>query len=167
MLLERGYVMFTKILYAAALLGLAASFAKDREKTRLALKKAWRSFENILPSVLAILLFIGFILTFLDAEAISKLIGADSGILGMVIAAVVGCITLIPGFVAFPLAASLLAAGAGYAQIAIFISTLMMVGVATLPLEIKCFGRRVAIKRNALSLVLAVITSCVIGGLLS
>ena len=53
----------------------------------------------------------------------------------MVIAAVVGCITLIPGFVAFPLAASLVKAGAGYGQIAMFVSTLMMVGVATFPLE--------------------------------
>ena len=155
--------MFTKFLYGAAILWLLISFVKDKEKTKLALKKAWRSFENILPSVLAILLLIGFILTFLDAQAISSLLGSGSGILGMVIAAAVGCVTLIPGFVAFPLAASLLAAGAGYAQIAIFISTLMMVGVATLPLEIKCFGKRAAIKRNVLSLIFALITSCVVG----
>ena len=98
--------MFTKILYGAAILGLMISFVKDREKTKLVLKKAWRSLENILPSILAILLLIGFILTFLDAQAISKLLGTDSGAFGMVIAAVVGCVTLIPGFVAFPLAAS-------------------------------------------------------------
>lgn len=155
--------MFTKILYGAAAVGLFISFMKDRSKTRLALKKAWRSFENILPSVLAVLLLIGLILTLLDEQAISKLLGADSGILGMVIAAVIGCITLIPGFVAFPLAASLLAAGAGYAQIAVFISTLMMVGIATLPLEIQYFGKRIAAKRNILSLIFAIITSCIIG----
>lgn len=143
------------------------SFSKDKAKTKLALKKAWRSFENILPSVLTILFLIGFVLTFLDAQVISKLLGANSGILGMVIAATVGCITLIPGFVAFPLAASLLAAGAGYPQIAIFISTLMMVGIATLPLEMKCFGKRVALKRNMLSLILAVITSCMVGMIMS
>ena len=74
-----------------------------------------------------------------------------------------GCITLIPGFVAFPLAASLLAAGAGYAQIAVFISTLMMVGIATLPLEIKYFGRKTALKRNVLALISAMLTSSVIG----
>lgn len=155
--------IFTKILYGSALLWLLISFVKDKEKTKIALKKAWRSFENILPSILAILLLIGFILTFLDAQIISKLLGTDSGVLGMVIAAAVGCITLIPGFVAFPFAASLLSAGAGYAQIAIFISTLMMVGIATLPLEIRCFGKRIALKRNILSLIFAVITSCVIG----
>lgn len=155
--------MFTKVLYGIALLWLLVSFIKDKGKTKLALKKAWRSFENILPSVLAVLLLIGFILTLLDAQAISMLLGTDSGIIGMVTAAFVGCITLIPGFVAFPLAASLLAAGAGYAQIAIFISTLMMVGAATLPLEIRYFGKRVAIKRNLLSLLCAIITSCLIG----
>ena len=152
-----------KILYGIAFLWLFISFLKDKEKTKLALKKAWRSFENILPSVLTVLLLIGFILTLLDVQTISKLLGTDSGIIGMIIAAVVGCITLIPGFVAFPLAASLLAAGAGYAQIAIFISTLMMVGIATLPLEIRYFGKRAAMKRNILSLLFAIITSCVIG----
>lgn len=85
------------------------------------------------------------------------------GAWGMFVAAVIGCVTLIPGFVAFPLAASLLRAGAGYAQISIFISTLMMVGVATFPLEEKYFGRLTAFKRNSLSLAIAIITSCVIG----
>ena len=155
--------MFTKILYGAAAIGVFVSFMKDRSKTKLALKKAWKSFENILPSVLTVLLLIGFVLTLLDEQAISKLLGADSGILGMAIAAVIGCVTLIPGFVAFPLAASLVAAGAGYAQIAVFISTLMMVGVATLPLEIQYFGKRVAAKRNILSLIFAIITSCIVG----
>lgn len=60
--------------------------------------------------MLAILLLIGFILPFLNPQTISRLLGADSGALGMVIAAAVGCVTLIPGFVAFPLAASLPAA---------------------------------------------------------
>ena len=159
--------MFTKFLYGAAILGLLLSYVKDKAKTKLALKKAWRSFENILPSILVILLLIGFIFAFLDAQAISKLLGTDSGLLGMIIATVVGCITLIPGFVAFPLANSLLTAGAGYAQIAIFISTLMMVGIATLPLEIKCFGKRIALKRNILSLILAVVTSCIVGVIMS
>lgn len=155
--------MFTVILYSAALIWLGFSFYKDPRKAKTALKKAWKSFENILPSMLSILLLIGLILTLLDERTISMLLGTDSGIMGMIIAAVIGCITLIPGFVAFPLAASLLAAGAGYAQIAIFVSTLMMVGVATLPLEIKYFGRHVAMKRNALSLLCAIITSCLIG----
>lgn len=158
--------MFTKVLYGIVAVWLLISFFKDKKKTKLALKKAWKSFENILPSVLTVLMLIGFILTVLDAQTISRLLGADSGVLGMLIAAVVGCVTLIPGFVAFPLAASLVAAGAGYAQVAIFVSTLMMVGVATFPLEAKYFGKPAAMKRNLFSLIAAVLTSCVIGGIM-
>lgn len=155
--------MFTKILYAVALLWLVFSFIKDRGKAETALKKAWKSFENILPSVLVVLILIGFILTLLDAETISKLLGAESGVIGLCIAAVIGSVTLIPGFVAFPLAASLVSAGAGYAQIAVFISTLMMVGIATFPLEAQYFGKRAAFKRNILSFIVAVITSLIVG----
>ncbi|MCI9003337.1 MAG: permease [Oscillibacter sp.] len=101
--------MFTKVLYAA-ILYLLISYAEDKGKAKLALKKAWRSFGSILPSEPAILLLCGFILTFLNLQTISRLLGADSRALGMVIAAAVGCAALIPGFAAFPLAASLLAA---------------------------------------------------------
>lgn len=156
--------MFTEVLYTAAILWLILSFFKDRTKTVTALTKAWKSFENILPSVLTVLILIGFVLTLLDAENISKLLGSESGILGLCIAAAIGSVTLIPGFVAFPLAASLVSAGAGYAQIAIFISTLMMIGVATFPLEAKYFGKPTALKRNILSLLVAMITSLLIGG---
>lgn len=158
--------MFTKILYLISISCLLLSFFKDKDKTKIALKKAWKSFENILPAVGTVLLLIGFALTFLDAQTISRLLGADSGIKGMLIAGAIGCITLIPGFVAFPLAASLLSAGAGYGQLAIFISTLMMVGLATLPLEIKYFGKKMAIKRNVLFLVFAIFTSIIIGWLM-
>lgn len=155
--------MFTKVLYTGTFIWICFSFYKDRQKTMMALKKSWKSFENILPSVLSILLVIGLILTFLNAETISKLLGKESGIIGLSIAAVIGSITLIPGFVALPLASSLLHAGAGYAQIAAFISTLMMVGVATFPMEAKYFGKCTAIKRNVFSFLAAVITSFVIG----
>ena len=155
--------MFTVVLYSSALLLLIFSFFRNREKTKSALKKAWRSFENILPSMLSILLMIGLILSVLNEKTISRLIGTQSGALGMIIAAVIGCITLLPGYVAIPLAASLVQAGAGYAQIAIFISTLMMVGVATFPLEVNYFGRKIALKRNALSLTVAIISASLIG----
>lgn len=48
--------MFTKILYIAVVVWLAVSFSKDKNKTKLALKKAWKSFENILPLVLAFIM---------------------------------------------------------------------------------------------------------------
>ena len=159
--------MFTVILYCLAGIGLAVSFAKDRAKTKKALLKAWKSFENILPQLLTVLIIIGIALTVLSPETISNLLGTRSGVWGILAAALLGSITLIPGFVAFPLAAALLKNGAGYMQIAAFVSTLMMVGVITLPLEMKTFGRRASIIRNASAFVFSLIAAFVVGTVLS
>ncbi len=155
--------VFTYILYGLAGAGLAVSFFKDRKKTKAALLKAWKAFENILPQLLIILVIIGLTLSILSPETISKLLGTESGVLGVLGAALIGSITLIPGFVAFPLAAALLKSGAGYMQIAAFVSTLMMVGIVTMPLEIKTFGKRVTIIRNISAFVFSLIAAVVIG----
>ena len=161
-----GGAMSAIALYAATAILLGVSFAKNRQKTAQALKKAWKAFEGILPQLLSILLLIGFTLAVLDEAAVSRLLGVESGVTGMAIAAFIGSATLIPGFIAFPLSASLLAAGAGYGQIAMFLTTLMMVGVVTLPLEAKYFGKRLALERNILALIYAVVASFAVGALL-
>ena len=159
--------MFTYILYGLAVALLLISFLKDRKKTKMALKKAWKSFENILPQFLAILLLIGVMLTVLSPEAISSLIGRETGWLGVLAAALIGSITLIPGFVAFPLAAALLNNGAGLVQIAVFVSTLMMVGIVTMPVEMKYFGKRATLTRNGFAFIFSVMIALVIGGVLA
>ena len=156
--------MFTYIIYGMAILGLLISWFKSKEKTKMALRKAWKSFENILPQFLAILMIIGLLLAILSPETIGKLMGSEAGIGGVFLALLIGSITLMPGFVAFPLAVALLNNGAGYMQIAAFISSLMMVGIITMPLEIKTFGKKAAIIRNAGALVFSFIVAIVIGG---
>lgn len=145
----------------ASLLGF--SFFKDKKKTKMALKKAWKAFENILPEFLVVILFVGILLAVINPEMISKIIGSDSGWFGVILAAVVGAITLIPGFVAFPTAAMLLNSGAGYMQIGAFVSTLMMVGVVTMPVEIKYFGKKLTFYRNLLAFLFSFIVAYVIG----
>lgn len=156
----------TKVFYGLAITSLILSFCKDKQKTKMALKKAFKSFENILPQLSAILLLIGLLLSILTPEQISLLLGNKSGWFGVIIASVIGAITLIPGFVAFPLAAALLQSGAGYMQIAAFVSTLMMVGVVTIPVEIKYFGKKATIIRNSLAFVFSLIVAAIMGVLL-
>ncbi|ADG81865.1 hypothetical protein [Thermincola potens] len=150
------------ILYGLAIVGLLYSFAKDRKKTKMAVLKAWKSFANLAPQLLAILMFVGISLAILSPATISRLMGEKSGIIGIIIASVVGSVTLIPGFVAFPLAAALLKGGAGYPQIAAFVSTLMAVGIVTLPTEIKYFNKTVALLRNSFAFLVAMIFTVII-----
>lgn len=141
---------------------LGVSWWKNRERTRLALRTAWRSFENILPQFLGVLLFTGILLSVTQPETISAVIGKDSGWLGTVGAALVGSFTLIPGFVAFPMAALLLQNGAGYMQIGAFVSTLMMVGVVTFPMERLYFGTRITILRNTAAFLFSFLVAAII-----
>jgi len=120
-------------------------------------------FRNILAPFLNILIMVSVLLYLIPPSVISRYLGPDSGIMGLGIAAVVGSITLIPGFISYPIAAGLIKQGASYTVVATFMTTLMMVGVVTLPLEIKYFGRRVAITRNLLNFVAAIFIGLVVG----
>jgi len=153
----------TSVLYIISIVAVLISILKSKEKTLLAFKKAWKSFENILPQFLSILLMIGMMLAILTPNQISRLIGNESGWLGVLVAALIGSITLIPGFVAFPLAAALLQSGAGYMQISAFISTLMMVGIVTLPVEISYFGKKATLVRNISAFIFSLVVAFVMG----
>ena len=159
--------MHSKIFYSLAVILLTISFFKDKAKARKSLVKAWKSFENILPQMLGMITSIGIIIALFSPDTISKIIGSSSGWLGVFIAAIIGSITLIPAFVAFPMAAILLQNGAGYMQISAFASTLTMVGILTLPLEIKFFGKKFTIMRNSLAFILSFFVAFVIGKVVS
>lgn len=157
------------LLYGIVIVLLLVSLSQDRKKTKVALKKAWKSFENILPQFLSIILLVGLLLAIINPQYISTLIGSSSGWWGTVLAGTVGAITLIPGFVAFPTAAILMKGGAGVMQVGAFVSSLMMVGIVTLPLEIQYFGKKAALIRNVsayiFSFIVAFIISKVVMGL--
>lgn len=145
--------MDTILLYIIAMVFFIVSFLKDRKKTKMALLKGLKSLEGILPQFLVVVILIAISLSVLKTETISRFIGESSGLAGMLVASLVGAITLIPGFVAFPAAGELLHHGAGTLQIAAFVSSLMMVGIVTLPMEIQYFGKRAAILRNVCALI--------------
>jgi len=145
---------------------LLVSFLLDKGKTIMGLKKGMKMLFNILHPFLNILILISIVLFFIPSSLIAHYLGANSGWFGFAIAAIIGSITLIPGFISYPLAATLLSQGATYAVVAVFMTTLMMVGVVTLPLEIRYFGKRAAILRNVFNLIAAIIIGILIGWLM-
>lgn len=151
------------VFWGLAITLLAVSFFKDRAKTMQALKKAGKALLGILPQFLGIIVLIGLLLAVFDPATINRLIGESSGWPGVLVASLVGSITLIPGFIAFPTAALLLKGGAGLMQIAAFVSTLMMVGIVTLPAEIGTFNRKFALLRNGLAYVFSLLVALVMG----
>lgn len=155
--------MQNRLFYLLTIVLLLLSFYKDRAKTKRSLMKAWTSFSNILPQILGIVVTVGIIIAFSNPELIGKFIGDSSGWFGTLLAAIFGSITLIPGFVAFPTAAILLKNGAGYMQLGAFISSLMMVGVITIPIEIEFFGKKATLLRNSLAFLFSLLAAFIIG----
>ncbi len=158
--------VMTVAMWSGTAVFLVISLAKDRKKTRQALKMAFGMGRGMLVSILSIIFLIGLLLTLLPPERIADYIGRQSLMVSTVIAAAFGTITLIPAFIAFPLVGTLVGAGVGVVPAVAFLTTLTMVGVVTLPLEKKEFGMRFAIVRNGLSFLFAIAIALVMGVLL-
>ena len=150
-------------LYIVAGLALLVSLIFSREKTLRALKIAARQFIRILPAFLVMIILVSIVLYLVPDEFISRYLGSDNKFAGVVLASLLGSVTVMPGFIAFPLAGILLQKGVAYMVIAAFTTTLMMVGVLTAPIEKEYFGLKVTVIRNVISFGIALVVAIMIG----
>jgi len=142
---------------------LLISFYKSKKKTMKALKMAAKRFSKIAPPILLMVLLVSITFYFFSEEMISKYLGSDNRWAAMLSAGGLGSIFLMPGFIAFPLGGVLKGSGVPMMVIAAFTTTLMMVGLVTIPVEKQYFGTKVAIIRNLIALVIAIIVALTIG----
>lgn len=115
-----------------------------------------------MPVLIPLFLFVGILLALVTPEFVSNSLGESSGIFGMVFGLVIGSITFMSPFVAYPLGVELLENGAAYPQVAGFLVTLMSVGLVYFAAEAKFFGKKSAILRNIISFVGALIVILIV-----
>jgi len=154
------------ILLAITAVALIASLIADRRKTLMGVRRGLRMFVNLLPTLVTVLAAVSLLMAAVHPATLERWLGGG-GPVPFVAALIVGSIALIPGFVAFPLAGVLKDNGATTAVLAAFITTLLMVGVVTLPIEIRFLGRRIAVLRNLLAFGGAVVVALVMTVILS
>lgn len=150
-------------MYVIVFGALGVLAVRDRAKARQAIRVAVRSFLGILPTMVAIIGLIGLLVGLVPPEFIARYLGQGAGWWATITATLIGAVLYIPSLVAFPLAASLLRAGASIATVAAFLTALVMVGTVTLPLEIHHVGKKIAISRNLLSLLFALVIALFMG----
>lgn len=150
-------------LYSLTGILLLASLITSHKKTYMSLKIAYKKLIKILPAFSIVLIFISIVLFFATDTIISKYLGNSNILINMALASFFGSITLMPGFIAFPLSSILLKKGVTYMVISIFTTTLMMVGILTYPIEKEYFGSKVTIVRNLISFVIAIIVAIITG----
>lgn len=151
------------ILYIATGAFLLISLIKSREKTMEAMKIAYKRLIGIFPPFIMMLIFIAITLTLLPKDFIAMSLSRYNIFLSTIIASIIGSITMMPGFITFPLCGILLKEGVTYMVLSAFSTTLMMVGIATFPIEKRYFGVKITILRNLLSFITALIVAIITG----
>lgn len=150
------------IIYGLAAILTLVSAVFSMEKTKKGMKKGFKSFMKLLPVLIPLFLFVGILMALVTPAFISRLLGDGSGVLGVIIGLVVGSVTFMPPFVAFPLGRELLETGAAYPQVAGFLVTLMSVGVVYFAAESTFFSPKAALIRNVVSFIGAVIVVLIV-----
>ena len=151
------------ILYLATTALFIISFFANRQKTLKALRIAFKRFRKISPAFLIMLIMISIVLYVFPQELILRYLGVGNKYISTLIASLIGSITLMPGFIAFPLAGILRQQGVPYMVLSAFTTTLMLVGIITFPIERDYFGVKITIIRNVVCFMIAIIVAIITG----
>ena len=165
--------MSISLLMVAALTGLAGMsvLANPDKSIREALAISWKQGVRVLPIVIPAAFIAGFLGELLPEEFVSRLIGADSGMLGLLLAGVAGSLLPTGPMVVLPVAAGLLQADAGMAQVLTLYNAWTIVNIQRFILwEHPLLGASLAARRYVGGLIcmpFAVLTSVGIAQLLT
>jgi uncharacterized membrane protein YraQ (UPF0718 family) len=149
-------------LYIVTAVLVLVSFFADRGRTLAGIKIGLKKLRKILPNYLKLLILIAVVLFFAEGLIVTWL-GQEKGIIGLLAGMLLGSVTMMPGFIAYPLSGILVDRGVMYMAVAGFVTTLMMVGVLTYPVEKEYMGAKATIIRNVVSFVIAGIIALAIG----
>ena len=136
---------------------LLLSAFRDIERTKKALKATGKVALTVLPVLFMIFILMGIIEAFVSKETIVQWLGSGGSVLSIVIGELVGCVALIQPAAIFPFAGFLHKNGANYGAVFGFVMTGILIGIATLPLEVKLFGKRFTIVRNILTFIIVLL----------
>lgn len=142
----------TVYLFVAGTLLLMSAF-KDWPKTQKSLMVTLRAMLTVFPVLFLVFTLMGLMGALVPKEVIATWLGSGSGLLSILLGEIIGAVALILPAAVFPFSGFLRDQGANYGALVGFIMTAILIGVSSLPLEIKVFGLRFTIVRNVLTFV--------------
>jgi uncharacterized membrane protein YraQ (UPF0718 family) len=151
----------TLVLAIVAILLLAIAFWRARDLPLTGLLTAGRTLWRNLPILLLGFVIAGLVQVVVPQEVITRLLGSQSGIKGILVACVAG--GLMPGspYAVFPLAGALYQSGAGLGAVVSFISAWSLWSVARLPVEVAVIDPQVALIRYGITFIVPPIAGIV------
>jgi len=134
------------------------AYLKDPALVPEGLKAGGKLFQEILPTMVLAFIAAGLVSVLLPRELMSRWLGEQSGLRGLMIATLAGALTPGGPFVQFPIVAALFKAGAGVAPLMAYITGWSVLGVNRLLVyEVPMLGWRLSLARMAASLVFPMI----------
>ncbi|MCK4555966.1 MAG: permease [Candidatus Aminicenantes bacterium] len=132
-----------------AVILLVIGYSRGESQHITGLKSALKMTIDVLPLLIFAFIMAGMIQTLLPHELLSRWIGEESGIRGILIGTIAGGITPGGPYVSLPLAAGFLRSGASLGTMVAFITAWSLWAVSRLPMEIGIMGWKFTVIRLA------------------
>lgn len=149
----------------ALLLAAVAWWQGGPERAAAGLLRGMRIFVSVIPLLVAAFLVAGLIQVLVTRQVVSRWLGAESGWRGILLACIGGAV--VPGgpYVYYPIAATLLHAGAGLGVIVAFVTAKNLWSVTRLPLEFALLGPYLTLVRFVVTLPVPLVMGLLAEGL--
>ena len=130
----------TIIMAILAIVLLAIGYSKGEGQHIQGLNSGLNMIVEIIPLLLFAFIVAGMVQVLLPQELLSRWIGEESGLKGILIGTLAGGVTPGGPYVSLPVVAGLLKAGAGVGTLVAFLTAWSLWAVARLPMEIGILG---------------------------
>jgi uncharacterized membrane protein YraQ (UPF0718 family) len=139
----------TIIMAILAIVLLAIGYSKGEGQHLQGLNTGLKMIVEIIPLLLFAFIVAGMAQVLLPQELLSRWIGEESGLKGILIGTLAGGLTPGGPYVSLPVVAGLLKAGAGVGTLVAFLTAWSLWAVARLPMEIGILGWKFTFVRLA------------------
>jgi uncharacterized membrane protein YraQ (UPF0718 family) len=134
----------TVIMGSLALILLIVGYLKGDNLQIAGLKIGMKMILEILPLLIFAFIVAGMVQVLIPAQLISKWVGQESGLRGIILGTLTGAIAPGGPYVSLPIAAALMKSGAGVGTMIAFITGWSLWAVSRLPMEIGILGWKFA-----------------------
>jgi uncharacterized membrane protein YraQ (UPF0718 family) len=150
---KNNMIIPTLIMMALAVILLYLAYQKGNGEHITGLKAAGSMTLEVLPLLIFAFIVAGLIPQLMPQELLSRWVGEESGLRGILLGSLAG--GMAPGgpFVSLPLAAGLVRSGAGIGTMVAFLTGWSLWAFSRLPMEIGILGWRLTVIRLASTLV--------------
>lgn len=139
----------TIIMGVLALTLLLIGYYQGQGQHVIGLKSALDTTVGILPLLICAFIVAGMVQALLPKDLISRWVGVESGLRGLLVGTVAGALTPGGPYVSLPIATGLLRSGASVGTMVAFLTGWSLWAVSRLPLEVGILGWRLTLIRLA------------------